>query len=74
MSVDTERRSVFDRCKQTSISGRIFARGNGNRSTIRQQENEGHIFFIGQYSPVLLGTIVAVLFVWVVDALLNYIY
>ena len=74
MSVDTERRSVFDRCKQTSSSVRTFAGGNGNRNTIRQQENEGHTIFIDQYRPVLLGTIVAVLFVWVVDALLNYIY
>ena len=74
MSMDTERRSVFDRCKQTSTSVRTFAGGNGNRNTIRQQEDEAHTIFIDQYRPVLLGTIVAVLIVWVVDALLNYIY
>ena len=74
MSVDTEITSEFNRRKQTSIRVRPFVGENGNRSTIRQQVDEGHITFVDQYSPLLFGTIVAVLSVWVVDALLNYIY
>ena len=49
-----------------------FVGGNGNRSNIRQQEDEGLGNFIDQYSPVLIGAIVAVILVWVGNALLKY--
>jgi hypothetical protein len=71
--MDTEKKSGFDRRRQTSINVPIFV-GNGNGTTFRQQEDRDCTFFVDQYSPVLFATIVAVLFVWVVDALLNYIY
>ena len=74
MSVDTERKSGFNRRKQTSIRVSPFVGGNGNRSNIRQQVDEGLGNFVDQYSPVLIGAIVAVILVWVGNALLNYIY
>ena len=60
--------------KQTNIRIRPFVEGYGNRSNIRQQEDAGFGNFIDQFSPVLLGVILAVIFLWVGDALLNYIY
>ena len=57
MSVDTERKSGFNRRRQTSIRVSPFVGGNGNRSNIRQQEDEGLGNFIDQYSPVLIGNI-----------------
>jgi hypothetical protein len=74
MSVDTKRKLGFSRRKQTNIRVSPFVGGNGNRSNIRQQEDEGLGNFIDQYSPVLIGAIVAVILVWVGDALLKYIY
>ena len=74
MNKNSDRRSGFDRRKQTSIRVSPFVGGNGNISNIRQQEEEGLGNFIDQYSPVLFGAIVAVIIVWVGDALLNYIY
>jgi hypothetical protein len=68
MSVDTERRSGFDRRKQTGLNVRLFV-GNGNRSTIRRQEDGGQILLVDQYSPVLFVAIVGILFLCVIDAL-----
>jgi hypothetical protein len=74
MSVDTERKSGFNSRKQTSIGVSPFVGVKGNRSNIKQQEDEGIGNFVDQYSPVLIGAIVAVILVWVGNALLNYIY
>ena len=74
MSVDAERKSGFDKPKQTDIWVRPLVGGNGNKSTIRQQEDEGLGTFVDQYGPVLIGAIVAVILVWVGNALLNHIY
>ena len=70
MSVDTERRSGIDRRKQIGINVRTFV-GNGSRITIRRQEDRNRIFVIDQYSPVLFVTIVAILFLCVIDAILT---
>ena len=45
--------------------------GNGARMTIRRQEDKDHIFFVDQYSPILFVTIVAILFLCVIDAILT---
>ena len=45
--------------------------GNGNRRIIRRQEDKGRIFFVDQYSPMLFVTIIAILFLCVLDALLT---
>ena len=45
--------------------------GDGNRRIIRRQEDKGRIFFVDQYSPQLFVTIVAILFLCVLDALLT---
>jgi len=45
--------------------------GDGNRTIIRRQEARDRIFFVDQYSPVLFATIVAILFLCVIDALLT---
>ena len=68
--MDTERRTGFDRRKQTGINMRIFI-GSGNRTTIRRQEDRDRIFLVDQYSPVLFMTIVSILFMCVIDALLT---
>jgi hypothetical protein len=70
MSVDTERRSGTDRRKQTGISMHTFA-GNGARITIRRQEDRDRIFSVAQFRPVLFLTIVAILFLCVIDAILT---
>ena len=66
----TERRSGIDRRKQTGINRRTFV-GNGARITIRRQEDGDRIFFIDQNGPVFLLTIVAILFLCVIDATLT---
>jgi hypothetical protein len=68
--MDSERRSGSDRRKQTGINMRTFV-GNGARMTIRRQEDKDHIFFVDQYSPILFVTIVAILFLCVIDAILT---
>jgi len=45
--------------------------GNGNRSTIRRQEDRDRIFLVDQYSPVLFAVIAAILFLCAIDALLT---
>ena len=68
--MDTERRTGFDRRKQTGINMRTFI-GNGNKTTIRRQEDRDRIFLVDQYSPVLFAVIVVILFLCVIDALLT---
>jgi len=68
--MDRDRRSGIDRRKQAGITVRPFV-GDGNRTIIRRQEARDRIFFVDQYSPVLFATIVAILFLCVIDALLT---
>lgn len=70
MTVDMDRRSGNDKRKQARINMRMLA-GDGNRRIIRRQEDKGRIFFVDQYSPQLFVTIVAILFLCVLDALLT---
>jgi len=70
MNKNSNRRSGFDRRKQTGISARLFV-DNGNRSNFRRQGDQDRIFIVDQYSPVLFLTIVGILFLSVIDALLT---
>ena len=70
MNRNSDKRSGIDRRKHNGISVRIFV-GNGNRTTIRRQEDTDRIFFVDQYGPVLFVTIVGILFLCVIDALLT---
>jgi len=45
--------------------------GAGNRKAIRRQEDQGRIFFVDQYSPVLFMAVVGILFLCVIDAILT---
>jgi len=45
--------------------------GIGNRSTIRREEDREPIFLVDQYGPLLFLTIVAILFLCVIDAFLT---
>ena len=45
--------------------------GAGNRKTIRRQEDQGRIFFVDHYSPVLFVAVVGILFLCVIDAILT---
>jgi hypothetical protein len=74
MNTNSDQRSGVDSRKQTGFIVLPFVEGNDNRGAIKQQEDEGIINFVDQHSPVLFGAIVAVIFVWVGDAILNYIY
>ena len=67
MNQNSERRTGTDRRKQTGITMRTFV-GNGNRNTIRRQDDKGHIFLVDQYSPVLFLTIVGILLLCVLDS------
>ena len=68
--MDNSRRSGNDRRKQTGITVRMLA-GDGNRRIIRRLEDQGQIFLVDRYSPVLFVTIVGILFLCVIDALLT---
>ncbi len=68
--MDNSRRSGNDRRKQTGINVRMIV-GNGSRTIIRRQEDQGRIFLVDQYSPILFVTIVGILFLCVIDALLT---
>jgi hypothetical protein len=68
--MDNSRRSGIDRRKQTGINVRLLV-GNGNRMNIRRQEDQGPIFLVDQYSPILFVTIVGILFLCVIDAILT---
>ena len=70
MAQNKNKRSGTDRRKQDGINVRLLM-GDGNRRVIRRQEDQGRIFFVDQYSPVLFVTIVAILFLCVIDALLT---
>jgi hypothetical protein len=68
--MDNSRRSGNDRRKQTRITVRMLA-GDGNRKIIRRHEDQGRIFLVDHYSPVLFVTIVGILFLCVIDAILT---
>jgi len=68
--MDNSRRSGNDRRKQTGITVRMLA-GDGNRRIIRRHEDQGRIFLVDRYSPVLFVTIAGILFLCVIDALLT---
>jgi len=68
--MDSNRRSGIDRRKQTGITLRMFV-GDGARTTIRRQEDQGPIYLVDQYSPVLFVTIVGIVFLCVIDTLLT---
>ena len=70
LKMDSERRTGYDRRQQTGITMRTFL-GNGDRTTIRRQNDRGLIFLVDQYSPMLFVTIVGILFLSVIDALLT---
>jgi hypothetical protein len=67
-TMESDKRSGADRRKQTGINVRILV-GNGARTTIRRQEDQGRIFLVDQYSPILFMPIVGILFLCVIDAL-----
>jgi len=68
--MDSNNRSGTDRRKQTGINMRMLA-GAGARRSTRRQEDQGRIFFVDQYSPILFVAIVGILFLCVIDALLT---
>jgi len=68
--MEYDRRSGFDRRKIERFSLRLLI-GNGKRMAIRRREDRDRIFWVDQYSPVLFATIVAILFLCVIDALLT---
>ncbi len=68
--MDSNQRSGIDRRKQAGINVRLLM-GNGNRSTIRRQEDQGRIFLVDRYSPVLFMAIVGIFFLCAIDALLT---
>lgn len=70
MAQNKNKRSGTDRRKQDGINFRLLV-GDGNRRAIRRQEDQGRIFFVDQYSPILFVTIAAILFLCVIDALLT---
>ena len=68
--MDSYKRSGTDRRKQTGINMRMLA-GTGARRSIRRQEDQGRIFFVDQYSPLLFVAIVGIFFLCAIDALLT---
>jgi hypothetical protein len=68
--MDNSRRSGNDRRKQSGINVRLLV-GDGVRTTIRRQEDQGPIFLVDQYSPILFVAIVGILFLCVIDAILT---
>ena len=68
--MDSDKRSGIDRRRQTGINVRLLV-GNGNRRTIRRQEDRGHIFLVDQYSAGLFLAIVGILFLCIIDAVLT---
>jgi hypothetical protein len=68
--MENSRRSGNDRRKQIGVTVRMLA-GDGNRRNIRRHEDQGRIFLVDHYSPVLFVTIVGILFLCVIDAILT---
>ena len=68
--MDSDRRSGYDRRENQGFSMRLLI-GNGKRRTIRRREDRDRIFLVDQYSPILFATIVAILFLCIIDALLT---
>jgi hypothetical protein len=68
--MDSNKRSGIDRRRQTGINVRLLV-GNGNRRTIRRQEDRGHIFLVDHYSAGLFLAIVGILFLCIIDAILT---
>ena len=64
------RRFGIDRRKRKVITLRMLA-GNGRRRTIRRKEDQGRIFLVDQYCPILFIAIIAILFLSVLDGLLT---
>jgi len=63
-------RSGKDRRTKSGFNIRSFLFG-GKREKIRRQEDTRRIFYVDHYSPGLFFTIVAILFLCVIDALLT---
>ena len=70
MNRNSDKRSGIDRRRQTGINVRLLV-GNGNRRTIRRQEDRGHIFLVDRYSAGLFVAIVGILFLCIIDAVLT---
>jgi len=70
MNRNSYKRSGIDRRKKNGINVRIFV-GNGNRTTIRRQEDKDRIFFVDQYGPVLFVAVAGIFFLGAIDALLT---
>jgi hypothetical protein len=68
--MDSDRRAGIDRRAQNRLTMRMFV-GDGGRKFIRRNEDKRRIFWVDQYSPVLFLTIVAILFLCVIDAILT---
>ena len=68
--MDSDRRSGIDRRKQKGFDMRMLA-GDGNRRVIRRKDDQRRIFFVDWYRPALFLTILAILFLCVIDALLT---
>ena len=66
--MDRNRRSGFDRRKQTDINVRTII-GDGSRTTVRRQEDGGHLFLVDRYSSSLFVAVVSILFLSAIDAL-----
>ena len=70
MTIDSDKRSGIDRRKRAGFNLQMLA-GYGKRRIIRRQEDRGRIFFVDQYRSILFVTIVAILFLCVIDAILT---
>ncbi len=68
--MDSDNRSGIDRRRQTGLNVRLLV-GNGNRRTIRRQEDQGRIFLVDRYSTGLFLAIVGILFLCITDAVLT---
>jgi hypothetical protein len=66
----TDRRSGYDRRKNTGINIRTLMRA-GKRRLIRRGEDRNRIFYVDQYSPKLFAAIVGIIFLSVIDGLIT---
>jgi len=67
---DKNIRSGVDRRNRSGFNLKMLT-GDGNRKAIRRQEDQGRIFIVDQYSPVLFMVVVGILFLCVIDAILT---
>jgi len=70
LRIDYNRRLGNDRRRQAGINFRLLA-GNGERRTIRRQEDRNRYFFVDRYSPRLFLSILAVTLLSFIDGLLT---